>query len=78
MGDPGQNPPIPGDDGDNGDTGYPGENGLKGPLGPTGMPGIPGSPGMKGQTLSMYLRSLYMKIRDMLTDLHSEKIHFTT
>ncbi|TNN34930.1 Collagen alpha-2(IV) chain [Liparis tanakae] len=48
LGDPGQNPPVPGDDGDNGDTGCRGPGGLRGPQGPRGRPGIPGNPGVKG------------------------------
>lgn len=51
MGDPGQNPPVPGDDGDNGDTGCQGPEGPKGLPGPTGVPGIPGNPGVKGYAL---------------------------
>lgn len=51
MGDPGPNPPVPGDDGDNGDPGCRGPAGLKGPPGPKGLPGIPGDFGAKGQTL---------------------------
>lgn len=59
MGEPGLNPPVPGDDGDNGDTGFYGPPGQKGSLGLEGPPGIPGNPGLKGQTLSMYLRDFF-------------------
>lgn len=72
MGDPGPNPPVPGDEGDNGHTGCQGPKGSQGPSGPPGEPGCPGDPGEKGQTLFMLISDIWP------TDLHSDKIHFTT
>lgn len=55
MGDPGPNPPVPGDEGDNGAPGYCGPPGEKGSPGPTGPPGCPGDAGVKGLTAFMCL-----------------------
>lgn len=53
MGDPGLNPPVPGDEGDNGNMGCQGPDGPKGLQGPLGCPGINGKPGEKGQAMKI-------------------------
>lgn len=76
MGDPGPNPPVPGDVGDNGDPGCRGPGGLKGPPGLKGLPGIAGDFGAKGQALHVS-EIFYMMIPNMLV-LREDSLHNLT
>lgn len=80
MGDPGPNPPVPGDDGDNGDPGCRGLAGLKGPPGSKGLPGIAGDFGAKGQTLNVSEIFLFEDTKHVSADwcyLREDSIHKT-